>query len=322
MKGTILSVICIIAVILFNGCNPAKDKNATDQQFKIEGLTFDNYPKLDGSTSIQPLNALIFCKLFDLYPYGVIARNIVPFTADMEDSKNDLVHDNFQKLVKTSQTHPSIINLIDEEADIILVARKMSPDEKNYADVAGISVIETPIALDALVIIVNPENPITSLSIKQIQDIYTGKITNWKEVGGNDAPIKPLVRNANSGSQELFKSLVMKDLGIIDFPVSKMIVTMLGVVETVETDINSISYTVYYYKEFIQRAISVKNIAIEGIYPDEESIGNNTFPLTSEVYATIRSDLDKSSTAYKLYELLQTKAGKEVISESGYLPIL
>jgi phosphate transport system substrate-binding protein len=196
----------------------------------------------------------------------------------------------------------------------------MSPNEKNYADTAGVSLIETPIALDALVIIVNHENPVTSLSIKQIQDIYTGKITNWKEVGGNDAPINPYVRNTDSGSQVLFESLVMKNLDIIDFPVAEMIYTMRGVLRAVEADINSIGYTVYYYKEFILNDISIKDIAIEGIYPDEESIGNNTFPLTSEVYATIRSDLDKSSTAYKLYELLQTKAGKEVISESGYVP--
>jgi len=254
MKGTILSVICITAVILFNGCSPAKDKNATgqqnkvnedaaEQQFKIEGLTFDNYPKVDGSTSIEPLNRLIFCKLYDFdyqwdsgYSFG---WNIFPSSMSWTD------------LLKTSQTHPSIINLIDKEADIILVARKMSPDEKKYADAAGISLIETPIALDALVIIVNPENPVMSLSIKQIQDIYTEKTTNWKEVGGNDAPIKPYARNANSGSQELFKSLVMKDLDIIGFPVSEMNITMLGVIDSVQTDINS---------------IGLHNILLQGVY--------------------------------------------------------
>jgi phosphate transport system substrate-binding protein len=317
MKDTILSVVCIIAVILINGCSPAKDKNATgqhfkinedatDQQFKIEGLTFDNYPKVDGSTSIDLLNELIFIKLFNV-------------EAPSLGFDNNL-WDNFFRLVKTSQTHPSIIKLIDKEADIILVARRMSPDEKKYADAAGISLIETPIALDALVIIVNPENPIASLSIKQIQDIYTGKITNWKEVGGNDAPIKPYVRNTNSGSQELFESLVMKNLDIIDFPVSEIIFTMREIMESVQTDISSIGYTVYYYKKYMLNDILLKDIAIEGIYPDKESISYNTFPLTSEVYATIRSDLDKSSMAYKLYELLQTEAGKEVISKSGYVP--
>jgi hypothetical protein len=120
MKGTILSVICIITVILFNGCNVAKDKNATDQQFKvnkdvaeqrfkIEGLTFDNYPKADGSTSTVPLNGIIFCKLFDLKYVRFEGTNIIPDPADKKESRRRLVLDNFHRLVKTSQTHQSSI---------------------------------------------------------------------------------------------------------------------------------------------------------------------------------------------------------------------
>jgi len=319
-KFTLIGILVLSAIVVIAGCKGEEAKD--DIQFKIEGLTLDNYPIVDGSTSTDPLNGLIFCKLFDInyqwtFEYTILGWSINP---PLEVEYNS-VWESFNRSVKRSQTHQSIINLIDKESDIILVARKMSPNEKNYADAAGISLIETPIALDALVIIVNPENPITSLSIKQIQDIYTGKITNWKEVGGNDAPINPYVRNADSGSQELFESLVMKDLDINDFPISpEMIPTMNGVIETVRDDINSICYTIYYYKEFIQRATFVKNIAVEGIYPNKQSIGNNTFPLTAEVYVSICSDLDKSSMAYKLYKLLQTKAGKEVISESGYVP--
>jgi len=209
----------------------------------------------------------------------------------------------------------------------------MSPDEKTYADAAGVSLIETPVALDAFVFIVNPYNPITSLTIKQIQDIYTGKITYWNEVGVNDMdselygvfyprPIKPYVRNQNSGSQELMESMVMKDLDITEFPTSDEVViqTMYGAFEMVASEIGAICYTVYYYKEFILKDSPTKGIAIEGIYPNKENISNNTYPLVAEVYAVIRSDLDTSSTAYKLYELLQTETGKEVISESGYLP--
>ena len=320
MKRLILFVLVIIT-----SCKNGED-NDTSSQFEIIGLTFDNYPKMDSSTSLVPLSGLIFCKLFGLdyhwmYFYNIHGWSIVPNNAYDDLEWQTVVNNKFSDLVKSSQTHQSILNLINKEADIILSARKMSSDEKKHADASGISIIETSIALDALVVIVNPENTIESLSIEQIKDIYTGKITNWKEIGGNDAPINPYIRNANSGSQELFESMIMKGLNIADFPISpEMIPTMQGVIEMVKDDINSICYTVYYYKEYIQRVTSVKNIAIEGINPNKANIGNNTFPLTAEIYAMIRSDLTKSSTAYKLYTLLQTKVGKEVIRESENIP--
>jgi phosphate transport system substrate-binding protein len=198
----------------------------------------------------------------------------------------------------------------------------MSPDEKKYAEAAGVNLIETPIALDAFIFIINDyNNPVQSLTIKQVQDIYTGKITNWKEVGGNDELIKPYARNANSGSQELMESLVMKDLDMIDAPTSQELVfSMAGALDAVANDPKAIGYTVYYYKEVIQRASYVKSLAIEGVYPNSYSISERTYPLVAEVYASIRSDLDKSSMAYKIYEFLQTEAGKKIIRESGYVP--
>ena len=204
----------------------------------------------------------------------------------------------------------------------------MSPDEKAHADSKGITLIEMPIALDAFIFIVNPENPVTSLTIKQIQDIYTGKITNWNEAGGNDLEIRPFLRNANSGSQELMESLVMKDIDGIWFPdnpeasKTQIISSMVPVFDHVTQYEDSICYTIYYFKETMLKNYTrsaTKTIAINGIYPNEESIKNNTYSLSTEVYAVIRSDLSESSKAYKLYEFLQTELGKDVIRESGYL---
>jgi len=279
---------------------------AIDKQFKINGLTLDNYPIVDGSTSTLPLNQLIACKLLDI-PKEWISRK--PYS------------EKFWEHVKASQTHQSFINLIDNKVDLTLSARTMSPDEKGYADAAGVTLIETPIALDAFIFVVNPNNPIKSLTIKQVQDIYTGKITNWSEVGGNNAKINPYVRDPNSGSQELMESLVMKDLDFMEFPESPdMISSMILVFDIVSTDVNAICYSLYYYKEHILKTTLTKTIAIEGIIPDKITISDYSYPLVAEVYAIIRSDLDKSSMAYKLYELLQTEDGKRVIEESGYVP--
>jgi phosphate transport system substrate-binding protein len=297
-----------------SSANNSSSSLETEHKSEIEGLTFDNYPKVDGSTSTDPLNRMIACQLLG-YDYIWINDNI-----GKTISCPDLA---LWEILKTSQTHQSLINLIDKDVDLSLVARKMSPDEQKYAEDAGVSLIETPIALDAFIFIVNESNPVQSITVKQAQDIYTRKITNWKEVGGNDAPITPFARNANSGSQELMESLVMKDLDIINASVNELelISTMQGATDMVYREPNSICYSVYYYKE-VQRGgvTSVKTLAIEGVYPSSESIGNRTYPLVAEVYASIRSDLNKSSMAYKLYEFLQTEAGNKIISESKYVP--
>jgi phosphate transport system substrate-binding protein len=223
-------------------------------------------------------------------------------------------------MIKSNTSHQSYINLIDKEADFILNARSMSSDEKVYAEDKGVSLTETPVAADALVFIVNPKNPITSLTGEQIQDIYTGKITNWKEVGGNDAEIMPFVRNPNSGSQELMESFFDVPRPIYMNNVELTISSMTGAVDAVFSNENAICFTVYYYKENIATGSNVKTVAVDGVNPDKVTIGNKSYPYVAPVYAVIRSDLDKLSMAYKLYEWVQTTAGAQTVSESGYVP--
>ncbi len=316
--STVFNVVIVtLALLLCTSC----EKNEDDIKSSIiEGLTIDNYPKVDGSTSTAPLNTIIACKLLGINYKWVQSHNNTQKVEPKLGNKNALT---LQQQIKSSQTHQSFINLINKEADIILSARKLSSDEKAYADAAGVTLIEIPVALDAFVFIVHPDNKINSLTKKQIQDIYTGKITNWSDVGGRNEEIKPYIRNANSGSQELMESLVMKDLDIPKFPESPyelMAFTMTGAFEVVNHDKNSICYTVFYYKEHIITETPVKSVAVEGIYPDKETISNNSYPYVAEVYAVIRSDLDKLSMAYKVYEWLQTEAGKKAIEESGYVP--
>ncbi|MCC8187743.1 MAG: substrate-binding domain-containing protein [Bacteroides sp.] len=317
MKKSILSVVLVWAILwTYTSC----DKEEHVRSKIIEGLTLDNYPKIDGSTSTAPLNLIIACKLLDIdYQWVNPYSNL----KEVEPKLNKKNAAKLKEQIRSSQTHPSIIHLIDKETDLILSARTMSPDEKAHAEAAGVSLIETPIALDAFVFIIHPDNEIESLTTKQVQDIYTGQLTNWKEVGGSDSEIHAYVRNANSGSQELTESLVMKDLDITDLPESPyelMAFTMTGAFEVVDGDRDAICYTVYYYKEHIITTTPVKSIAMDGVYADKQTIANKSYPFVAEVYAVIRSDLDKSSMAYQIYNWLQTTAGKQTISESGYIP--
>jgi len=320
MNRFALITLIFSAIVICTSCGKNKEESEEKYESKIiEGLTLENYPRVDGSTSTEPLNALIACKLLGISYEWAYSDTRSWGIEPILQKKNTGI---FQNRIKSSQTHESFINLIDKKTSLILSARTMSPDEKNYAKAAGVTLIETPIALDAFVFVINPDNPVESLTIEQIEDIYTGKITNWKEVGGNDSEINPYVRNANSGSQETMESLVMKDLPIMEFPIAqeRVVHSMVGVIDVLIRDINSICYTFFYYKEQILRDLLTKTIAIEGIYPNKNTIFHISYPYVSEVYAVIRSDLDESSMAYQVYEWLQTAEGKYVINESGYLP--
>ena len=300
----------------------------------IEGLTMDNYPRVDGSTSTDPLNSIIAARLLDLeygwtkdHPLrtGFMAYSVCIW--GLYDKQTFKFDPFYTTNLKCTQTHNAIIGLIDGKNDLIIVARKMSADERQYAESAGVSLIETPIALDALDFILNPQNQVNSLTVKQIQDIYLGNITNWSEVGGTDEEIKPFIRNANSGSQEMMSEIVMNGEDMADWEVSysdaETVSSMFAVYEELTNHPNSICFTPHYYKDFMVRDIfgddRAKTLAVNEIMPDANTIENKTYPFTAEVYVSIRSDLDHNSMAYKLYLWLRTDSGKSIIRESGYV---
>lgn len=326
-KISTIKISFFFILFVFTSC----EKINTDSTF-IEGLSIENYPIIDGSTSTMPLNRVIACELMGLnYQWQENKNSSSGSTWSIEPKIKNNLKRRFDQLVLSSQTHNSFINLIDNKVNIALTARRMSPDEIEYATSKGATLIETPIALDAFIFIVNPHNPIESLTTENIQDIYTGKKMNWTDFGVVVFPgipdlsaIQPFIRNPNSGSQELMDLLIMKDLQYIDLPIYKenLIFTMAGLIDAIAGNSLAIGYTVYYYNEFIIRPDNnfLKTIAIEGVKPNEQSITNRLYPYTTEVYAVIRSDTDDSSMTYKVYEWLQTAEGKKTISNSGYIP--
>ena len=299
-----------------------KWENAEDNFVGIENISFENYPKVDGSTSANILNTMVACKLLGVrYMWMTLVQEWFLQPACMEIPEQFDRCGFFWERVKTSQTHGAFMNLINGEVDIILTHRTISPDEKDHADKAGITLIETPIALDAFVFVVNKDNPIKSLTISQIQKIYTKEITNWAQVGGNKEEMKVFTRPRNSGSEEVFRELVMYGLEPADFPEAQ-IGSMAFVFSEVINNKNSICYSFSTYKD-LQARVScneVPVIAINSICPSESTVKNRTYPFIAEVHVAIRSDLDPNSMAYKLYEWLQSENAKYTIAECGFLP--
>ncbi|MBE0662495.1 MAG: substrate-binding domain-containing protein [Bacteroidales bacterium] len=318
MRGLhLIAVLTLFAIIIYISCDKEEENF-----IGIKNISFENYPKVDGSTSSSVLNAMVACKLLEVsYKWvepGVVSEwTLQPVYEEIPDQYKDF----FWQRVRSSKTHGAFINLIDGEADIILTHRTISHDEKAHADSVGITLIETPIALDAFVFIVNKNNPVKSLTINQIQNIYTAETTNWSQVGGNNTSIKVFTRPRNSGSEEVFRELVMNGLEPADFPESS-IGGMAQVFGEILHNEDAICYTFNNYKNLQARIpdSEVPKIAINGIFPDEKTVRNGTFPFISKVHVAIRSNLDHNTMAYKLYEWLQSEDAKATITECGFLP--
>ena len=292
----------------------------------VKGLTPMNFPIMDGSDSTTPLRTILMSKLFDFgfeWHGSMFLQNPNKFMSVSCDysrcSKEE--KDRLLDCMQENNTHQSFVNLLDGTVELVIAARGMSRDEADYAEGLGVELIEKPIAKDGLAFMVSEDNPVSKLTTKQIQDIYTGKLTNWKEVGGNDAPVAPFIRNANSGSQEKFETMVMAGLEIMDFPVYRIGHTMASPYYYIEKEENGIAFTPYYYFSYIAVENDMKVLAVDGVQMMKYTVKTGAYPYITDVVAAVRSDIDRSSMAYKVFEFLTTPEGQDIVGLSGYVPI-
>lgn len=312
----ILTILTALAVIW--GC----EKPSTEIE-KIEGLTIQNFPVIDGSDSTTPLRQILAARLLGLdyrwerrpFADGDIFQALISPDGCTDDDWHTLNADKLQE----NNTHASFINLIDGKVDVILTARSISRDEKAYSQEKGVELIEKPIARDAFIFLINPDNPVSSLTISQIQDIYTGKITNWKEVGGEDRPITAYTRNRNSGSQEKMETLVMAGLEMIEGTEMSVGQTMMSPYYQIGGDISGIGYTPFYYYDTIVNNGETKAVGVNGTVPSKKTIKDRSYPYCTEIYAAVRADIDRTSLAWLLFEYLSSGSGIRIIEESGYI---
>ncbi len=298
------------------------------------GFTAQTYPKVDGSTSTHSLGVLIACKFLnvsyawtDKHNYNGKNKNRFPSYRLLAENES------VNSLIQHSGTHSSYVKLIKGETDLILAARLPSEDELKLARERNTDLETKPVALDAFVFIVYCDNPVSSLSTKQIQDIYTGKITSWRNAGvsyhNNKAydHITAYQRNRNSGSQQLMLSLVMKGLTMPEWDDADKgdwppwILSSMGApIAVFSSNINAIAYTVYYYEHFMAGSPYTKVIGVDGIMPSYETILYRKYPYVTEVYAVVRKSLRTASNAYRLRDWLLSSEGQAAVKESGYVP--
>jgi len=263
-------------------------------------------PMLDGSTATIPITAELYRQFFG-------------YTDDQVQASPVVWH---------STTHQAYINLIDRAdrtgqgvpTSLILVSPP-SDEEKQMAAERGVGLDITPVSLDGFVFITHKDNPVDSLTPEQIRGIYTGRITNWNQVGGPDRAITAFQREANSGSQTTMEHLVMQDEKMMD-PIKALYLMSMGrlvdAVAEYENGPASIGYTYYYYINNLYRNDNIKVIRVNGIAPTNDNLISGTYPYTAQTVAVIRADEPPGSPARTLRDWLVSPAGQDVIELAGY----
>ena len=315
---TILIIIIVIGLcvgayfLITNLYSKNLEKNTADKELQNQEevitdealYTMDNFPKIDASLATQPL-VEAFMKNF---------------------TKNDNIDFDSYGF---SNTHPGYVKLINDEVDLIVVTSP-SDEELKLAKEKGVELEVIPVVKEGFVFYVNSENKVNNLSIEQVQDIYSGKIKNWKELGGEDSNIIAYQRPVNSGSQTGMQNLVMKDKQLMQAPKENLVETMAQIINLVSSYDNgkdSIGYSYYYYATTMYETIDkdvasgIKLLSINGVEPNVNNIKSEKYPFTTAYYIVINKADGEDSPARKLANQMLSARGQKVALDAGYVPV-
>lgn len=237
-----------------------------------------------------------------------------------------LNHQNHPSFPKAhSKTSNAYKRLIDGEVDMIFVPDP-SEDIRKYAEERGVTLKYIPIANEALVFFTASENTAESITTEQLNEIYVNNgINNWSAIGGPNAELVPFCRNNDSGSHAQMEKFILNGGEINDEIEREHISLMMASILTDVERFNqqnpgkyAIGYSLYYYYQNVQMLIGerdLKLLSIDGTAPTDDTIGDGTYPYTTNYYAVIRDENDPDLEAFA--ELMQGEFGDDIIRTSG-----
>ena len=211
-----------------------------------------------------------------------------------------------------------IAALIGGSTDIAQASRKMKFDERQKIQQSGNTVKEVIIAYDALAVIINPGNKVTNLTREQVEGIFTGKIKNWKEVGGEDMKVVPYSRETSSGTYEFFKESVLKNKnpmsGIMSMPANG------AIIQSVKQTKGAIAYVGLAY---VNKDVNAVHISYDKgktfVEPSVKNAINKTYPIVRPLYFYYLKRHEAKVKAFVDYVL--SPAGQQIVGDVGYVTV-
>ena len=203
--------------------------------------------------------------------------------------------------------------LIEKQCDIAMSSRDIKEKEVDAAKKNGVTPNRITIAVDAIVQVVNPANPVGALSSAQLRDIYSGKVTNWKEVGGADGKIVVISRDTSSGTFECWQELIMKEERVS--PAALMQASSGAVVQTISKNKNAIGYVGLGYMDK-----STKGLKVNDVTASAQTALSKQWPIARELFVFTNGAPAGGAKAFVEYLLDPGKGQKDVL-EVGYVPL-
>jgi phosphate transport system substrate-binding protein len=210
-----------------------------------------------------------------------------------------------------------IAALLNGGTDICEASRDMKEKEYKLAGEKGIEPYRVSVSLDGISIYLNEKNPVKELSFAQLKGIYTGAITNWKEVGGNDARIIVYGRENNSGTYAFFKEHVLNDEDYSEY--TQTLPGTAAVVNAVSKDVNGIGYGGIAWATGVRFAAVKKGDNDKAVMPSLESVSNGTYPISRELYWFFNGKPD--GELKKLVNWALSEQGQKVAEAMDYIPL-
>lgn len=278
MKKFIKAVLPVLIVgMLFTACSSTDNTGDTGKKSESSATV-----STDGSTSMEKV-------------IGYLSESY------MEENKN-------VKVTYNPTGSGSGIQAVSEgRCDIGLSSRDLKDDEKQNLE-------GTVVAIDGIAIVVNPKNKVDDLTIDQISKIYTGEITNWKDVGGDDAPVVLIGREAASGTRDGFESIT----GTAEKCKYNQELTSTGdVIQTVSGNPNAIGYA-----SLAAVNDSVKAVSVEGVKASEKSIQDGSYKIQRDFVLVTKKDTKLSAAAQKFFDFATSKEADDLIKKAGAVPVL
>jgi len=213
--------------------------------------------------------------------------------------------------------------LINGTIDIANASRQIKKEEVDRAEANKITPVEHIVARDAIAVIVHPSNPVEHISLQQVSDIYTGKITNWRQVGGENRPIVLLSRESNSGTHVFFLEQVIR-LGdskskVLFAPDTLLLPSSEGIMAEAQQNPNAIGYDGLGYVTPAVKMVAVARDANGSfVLPSIESVNNKTYPIARDLYMyTVGRPTGQIA---KYLEWIAGPAGQEIVAKLGFVP--
>lgn len=269
----------------------------------------EDLPLLDGATALYPVYAAFANAVYPEESLGL------PKDYDWNDIEQ------YQELLACSTTGYAYRALVDGEADIIFCAAP-SEEQLAYAAEKGEEMILTPIGRECFVFFVNSKNPIENLTVSQIRDIYSGKTTQWKDLGVNMGSIRAFQRDEGSGSQSALIRF-MGDTPLMTAPTENVLGDMGGIIEKTadyRNFKNAIGYSFRFYSTEMVKNDQIRLLSLEGVAPTRENIINGTYPVSDSFYAVTLASNDNPNVDLFIQWILSDE-GQQLIDKTGYVPL-